>query len=103
MIGLGSDNNTISRLSENEKLYILFRLAVSFVFCMHITLMRPPPAFHSGLCLANHILYEHHGVAGLRTPPAPNFEIDVIEAHLPGVACQSLVPGQWSALNRHSI
>ena len=66
---------------------------MGFVVCIHITLMRLPP-LHSGLCLANHILYEHHGDAGVEDPPAPNLEIDGVEARLPEVACQSLVPGQ---------
>ena len=56
--------------------------------------MRLPQAFHFGLCLANHILYEHHGVAGVEDPPAPNLEIDYVEARLHEVASQSLVAGQ---------
>ena len=91
------------------------------------------PPLHSGLCLANHILYEpsrairpraprsfwRAGILkmlqrvssttelrALRTPgAAPNLEreIDGVEALFPEVACQSLVPGQLSLIGRLEV
>ena len=48
---------------------------------------------------------QHYRVAGVEDAPAPNLEreIDGVEALLPEVACQSLVPGQLSLVGRLEI
>ena len=67
------NNNTICRLSENEKLYKLFRLALSFVVCVHITLMRLPPALHSGFVPCEPYPVRAPRSCGFEDPPCTQF------------------------------
>ena len=48
---------------------------------------------------------QHHRVAGVEDAPTANLEreIDGVEALLPEVSCQSLVPGQLSLIGRLKV